>query len=83
MISTLSFPAHSLQSLTITSLSLGVCHLMLAHGAEKPVVLAPEETLALPTVLAVAALLALVCQAITRIFEALPRTTIRGDRGAA
>ena len=49
-----------------------VGHLSVAHGAEKPVLLTLEETLALPAVLALAALLALVCQAFSRIFEALP-----------
>jgi hypothetical protein len=48
-----------------------VGHLSVAHGAEKPVLLTLEETLALPAVLALAALLALVCQALSRILEAL------------
>src|SRR6267378_872204 len=43
-----------------------VAHLSLAHGAKKPAVLAPEEMLALPAALALAALLALVCQTISR-----------------
>jgi len=46
-----------------------VGYLSLAHGADKPVVLRPEETLALHAALAVAALLALGCQAINRIFN--------------
>ena len=46
-------------------------YLSLACGAEKPVILTPEETLALPVVLALAALTAFVCQTIGRIFEAL------------
>jgi hypothetical protein len=44
-----------------------VGYLSLAYGAEKPVVLTLEETLALPVVLALAVLLTLVCQAISRI----------------
>jgi hypothetical protein len=51
-----------------------VGHLSLLYGDEKPVVLAPREMLALPAVLALASLLAFVCQAISRIPEALPRT---------
>jgi N-acetylmuramoyl-L-alanine amidase len=51
-----------------------VGHLSLAHGAEKPVMLTREETLALPAALALAALLALVCKVISRIFEASRRT---------
>jgi hypothetical protein len=41
---------------------------IVAH-AKKPVMLTPEETLAFPAALALAALLALFCQAIRRIFE--------------
>jgi hypothetical protein len=48
-----------------------VGHLSVAHGAEKPVLLTLEETLALPAVLALAALLALICQALSRILEAV------------
>jgi hypothetical protein len=48
-------------------------HLSLAFGAEKPVMLTLEETLALPAVLACAAFLAFVCPAIGRILEALRR----------
>jgi hypothetical protein len=44
-----------------------VAYLSLAHGAEKPAILAPDETLALPVVLALAGLAALVCQAIRPI----------------
>jgi hypothetical protein len=39
-----------------------VRYLSLAYGAEKPAVLAPEETLALPAMLALGALFVLVCQ---------------------
>jgi hypothetical protein len=53
-----------------------VGHLSLAYGAEKPVMLTTEETLALPAALAIAALLVLVCQAISRILEASRRTAI-------
>jgi hypothetical protein len=38
--------------------------LSLAYGAEKPVMLTPEETLALPAALAIAALLLVVCQTV-------------------
>jgi hypothetical protein len=51
-----------------------VAHLSLAHGAEKPLMLTLEETLALPAALALAALLALVCQTISRALEASRRT---------
>jgi hypothetical protein len=47
-------------------------HLSLLYGAEKPVMLTLEETLALPAVLALAALLALVCQTIGTRLGALP-----------
>jgi hypothetical protein len=47
-----------------------VGHLSLAFGAEKPVMLTLEETLALPVVLAVTGLFAIVCQALSRILEA-------------
>jgi hypothetical protein len=53
-----------------------VAHLSLAHGAQKPVVLAPEETLAFPAVLAFAGLAAVVCEAISRILEAFRETAI-------
>jgi hypothetical protein len=53
-----------------------VAHLSLAHGAEKPVLLTLEETLALPAVLAVAALHVLVCQPISRVLEASCRTAM-------
>jgi hypothetical protein len=46
-------------------------YLSLAYGGEKPVVLAPEETLALPAALALAALLALVCHTIGPRLRAL------------
>jgi hypothetical protein len=51
-----------------------VGHLSLAHGADEPVMLMLEETLALPAALALAALLALVCLAISRIFRRLGST---------
>jgi hypothetical protein len=54
-----------------------VAHLSLGQGAEKPSVLTPEEMFALPIALAVAGLFVIVCQAISRIFEAAPRGTIR------
>jgi hypothetical protein len=54
-----------------------IAHLSLAHGAEKPAVLAAEEILALPVALAVAGLFAIVCQVISRIVEARPRTAVR------
>jgi hypothetical protein len=53
-----------------------VAHLSLAHGVEKPVILTLEETLALPAVLALAALLALVCQGISGMREAMSRSGI-------
>ena len=43
-----------------------VGYLSLARGAENPTSMAPEEIFALPQVIALAALLALVCQAISR-----------------
>jgi hypothetical protein len=49
-------------------------HLSLAHGADEPVMLMLEETLALPAALALAALLALVRLAISRIFRRLGST---------
>jgi hypothetical protein len=49
-----------------------VGYLSLACGAEKPVLLTPEDTLALPAVLALGALLALAYQAFSRILAALP-----------
>ena len=51
-----------------------VGHLSLAHGADEPVMLMLEETLALPAALALAALLALVRLAISRIFRRLGST---------
>ena len=39
-----------------------LAHISLLYGAEKPVVPTPEETLALPAVLVVARVFALVCQ---------------------
>jgi len=53
-----------------------VGYLSLACGAERLVVLTPEETLALPMALALAALAGLACQAISRIFVASPRSTL-------
>jgi hypothetical protein len=49
-----------------------VAYLSLAFGAEKPWVPSPEEAFVFPTALALAAMLALVCQTIGRIREALP-----------
>jgi hypothetical protein len=46
----------------------------ISTAVEKPVMLTLEETLALPAALAVAGLFAIVCQALSRILEALPRT---------
>jgi hypothetical protein len=51
-----------------------VGYLSLAHGTEKPVMLTLEATLALPAAFAVADLFAIVCQVISRIFEASRRT---------
>jgi hypothetical protein len=51
-----------------------VGHLSLAHGADEPVMLMLEETLALPAALALAALLALVRLAISRLFRRLGST---------
>jgi hypothetical protein len=48
-----------------------VTYLSLAYGAEKPVILTPEETLALPTTLAIAVLFVVLWPAISRILEAL------------
>jgi hypothetical protein len=53
-------------------------HLSLLCGAEKPIMLTLEETLALPAVLALAALTAFVCQAIGRILETLPISAAPG-----
>jgi hypothetical protein len=44
-----------------------------AHGAEKPVILAPDETFTPPAVLALASLTAVVCEAISRILETFHR----------
>jgi hypothetical protein len=52
---------------------LVVAHLSLAHGAAKSPILAPEETLALPAALAIAAFIALACQAMRPILEATKR----------
>jgi hypothetical protein len=41
-----------------------IAHLYLAHGAEKPVILAPEETLVLPAALAIATLFVVLWPAI-------------------
>jgi hypothetical protein len=48
-----------------------VAYLSLAHGAEKPSVLTPQEVLALPVVLAFAALLALGCKVISQALRGL------------
>jgi hypothetical protein len=50
-----------------------VAYLSLAHGTEKPVILAPDETLAFPAVLALAGFAALICQAMRGTLEASRR----------